>query len=307
MAKFRMVHTQFWDDPKVVEEMTPEDRYVFLYLLTNSNTKQIGIYTITRKQMSFDTGYTQEAIQSILERLIKKHKLLKYNSDTREIAIKNWGKFNFIRGGKPMEDCVKSELTSVKDVELIRYVGERVENKRIRDIYESFASTPDESVSENEEVSTNKGFDDTLTIRGQEEEKEEEEEKEQEQQQEKEYKQEEHHGSGGGCGQQNAINFYQKNFGLLSPFITEEILHSVDEYGDELVIEAMKIALTFGKRNWRYTYGVLKRWRDEQVKTVEDVYALEKEFEQRKQQPIMPEMSPNIPGIYVHDPSLGED
>ncbi len=69
MAKFRMVHTQFWDDPKVVEEMTPEDRYVFLYLLTNSNTKQIGIYTITRKQMSFDTGYTQEAIQSILERL----------------------------------------------------------------------------------------------------------------------------------------------------------------------------------------------------------------------------------------------
>ncbi len=205
-----------------------------------------------------------------------------------------------------MEDCVKSELTSVKDVELIRYVGERVENKRIRDIYESFASTPDESVSENEEVSTNKGFDDTLTIRGQEEEKEEEKEQEQ-QQQEKEYKQEEHHGSGGGCGQQNAINFYQKNFGLLSPFITEEILHSVDEFGDELVIEAMKIALTFGKRNWRYTYGVLKRWRDEQVKTVEDVYALEKEFEQRKQQPIMPEMSPNIPGIYVHDPSLGED
>ncbi|WP_066299257.1 replication protein [Bacillus sp. FJAT-29937] len=108
MAKYRVVYTQFWDDPKVVEEMTPEDKYVFLYLLTNKNTKQIGIYTITKRQMAFDTGYSQEAIQSILERLINKHRLVKYNDETREIAVKNGGKFNSIRGGKPVEDCVRS-------------------------------------------------------------------------------------------------------------------------------------------------------------------------------------------------------
>lgn len=50
MARFRMVHTEFWDDPKVVEEMTPEDKYFFLYLLTNSNTTQIGIYQITKNK-----------------------------------------------------------------------------------------------------------------------------------------------------------------------------------------------------------------------------------------------------------------
>ncbi len=53
MAKYRMVHTEFWDDPKVVEELTPEDKFFFLYLLTNANTTQIGIYQITKKQMAF--------------------------------------------------------------------------------------------------------------------------------------------------------------------------------------------------------------------------------------------------------------
>ena len=44
MAMFRKVHTEFWTDPKVLEEMTPEDKYFMLYLLTNPNTTQIGIY-----------------------------------------------------------------------------------------------------------------------------------------------------------------------------------------------------------------------------------------------------------------------
>ena len=65
MAKFRMVHTEFWNDPRVVEEMTPEDKYFFLYLLTNANTTQIGIYQITKKQMAFDTGHSIESINAL--------------------------------------------------------------------------------------------------------------------------------------------------------------------------------------------------------------------------------------------------
>ncbi|PEZ81277.1 chromosomal replication initiator DnaA, partial [Bacillus cereus] len=47
MAIFRQVHTSFWNDVKVQEEFTPEDKYFFLYLLTNPQTKQIGVYQIT--------------------------------------------------------------------------------------------------------------------------------------------------------------------------------------------------------------------------------------------------------------------
>lgn len=156
MARFRMVHTEFWNDPMVMEEMTPEDKYFFLYLLTNPNTTQIGIYEITKKQMAFDMGYSIETINSLLDRFLKHHKLIKYNSDTREVAIRNWGKYNLIRGGKPMLDCVSSELKEVKDSELVKYVSEAVPNDNIRKLY------------------------DTWTIRGQEEDKEKEEDKEEE-------------------------------------------------------------------------------------------------------------------------------
>ena len=83
MAKFRMVYTEFWTDSKVVEEFTPEDKYFYLYLLTNPNTTQIGIYEITKKQMAFDMGYSLESVDSLLDRFINHHKLIKYNPETR--------------------------------------------------------------------------------------------------------------------------------------------------------------------------------------------------------------------------------
>ena len=39
MAKFRMVRTDFWKNPIVSEEMTPEDKYFYLYLLNESNIR----------------------------------------------------------------------------------------------------------------------------------------------------------------------------------------------------------------------------------------------------------------------------
>jgi len=91
LMPFRLVYTEFWEDPKVMEEMTPEDKYFYLYLLTNPNTNMIGVYRITKKQMAFDLGYSSESINSILDRFINFHKLIIYNDKTREICIKNYG------------------------------------------------------------------------------------------------------------------------------------------------------------------------------------------------------------------------
>jgi hypothetical protein len=67
MAKFRMVRVDFWRNPVVSEKMSPEDRYFYLYLLTNPNTTQIGIYQITKKQMAFDLGYSIESVHSLMD------------------------------------------------------------------------------------------------------------------------------------------------------------------------------------------------------------------------------------------------
>ncbi|WP_053433951.1 hypothetical protein [Sporosarcina globispora] len=179
MAKFRMIHTDFWDDPKVVEEMTAEDKYFFLYLLTNSNTTQIGIYQITKKQMAFDMGYSPESVNALLDRFINHHKLVLYNPETREIAIKNWGRYNFNRGGKPVLDCVRAELKNVKDISLITFVGERIEKEEIKIIYDSFTIRTEKNGKKSETL-LNQGFDDTSTISGQEKEEEEKEEEKEE-------------------------------------------------------------------------------------------------------------------------------
>ena len=135
MAVFRKVHTKFWQDPKVLEEMTPKDKYFMLYLLTNPNTTQCGIYEITRKQIAFEMGYSQESVNAMMDRFINIHKLIRYNVETEELAIKNWGKYNLTRGGKYMVDCVISELNEVKDRSLISYVGENVANKSLKEIF----------------------------------------------------------------------------------------------------------------------------------------------------------------------------
>jgi len=100
MAKYRMVRTDFWRNPVVSEEMTPEDKYFFVYLLTNHHTTQIGIYKITKREMAFDMGYSIETIQSLMDRMIHHHQIIRYNPKTRELAIKNWGKYNLHKAGK---------------------------------------------------------------------------------------------------------------------------------------------------------------------------------------------------------------
>lgn len=151
MAIFRQVHCGFWVDPKVLEEMTPEDRYFMLYLLTNPNTTQIGIYQISKKTIAFELGYSPESINALMDRFINNHKIIKYNEETRELAIVNWGKYNLVRGGKPMVDCIKKELEEVKDLSLISVVGEYVANETLKEIFINFNQDNDTlTIRENE-------------------------------------------------------------------------------------------------------------------------------------------------------------
>jgi DnaD/phage-associated family protein len=153
MAKFRMVRVDFWRNPVVLEEMSPEDKYFYLYLLTNPNTTQIGIYQITKKQMAFDLGYSIESVHALMERFIYHHKVIRYNPETRELAIKNWGKYNLQKGGKPIMDCIYSELKEVVDKALIQYVSESNPKGEICSVYQFFFEKG-ESVTNLEKVSS---------------------------------------------------------------------------------------------------------------------------------------------------------
>ena len=140
---FRLVYTSFWDDPKVIEEMTPEDKYFYLYLLTNTNTNMIGIYEITKKQMAFQLGYSIEAVNSLIDRFAKHYKLIEYDAEKREIFIKNYAKYNLNKGGRPVECCIEKELEKVKNTRWIKEMVKLVPNEKISEIINTHLNNHD--------------------------------------------------------------------------------------------------------------------------------------------------------------------
>jgi len=118
MALYRMVHTSFWSDTKIVDEMLPQDKYFMLYLLTNPHTNQIGCYEISIKDMSRELGYEPEEVIDLLKRFEDKLKLINYSPITKEIFIKNWNKYNWTLSPK-VKRCIEKELKGIKSVEFI--------------------------------------------------------------------------------------------------------------------------------------------------------------------------------------------
>lgn len=125
----RVVSTSFWNDDKVVDSFTPEDKYFMLYLLTNPHTKQIGIYQLNAKIAAFETGYSVESVMHLLERFEKFHKIIKRSATTSEIAIKNYLCYSVVKGGTPVLNCLNSELQTIKDKSLLVYVIKHLETR----------------------------------------------------------------------------------------------------------------------------------------------------------------------------------
>lgn len=114
----RIVDTSFWTDGKV-DEFSPEDKYFMLYLLTNPFSRQLGIYEISIRQVAFQLGYSEDSVRALLERFENKYGMLLFSRDTSEIAILNFLRHSVMKGGKPVEDCIRQDMEKVKNKRLI--------------------------------------------------------------------------------------------------------------------------------------------------------------------------------------------
>ena len=76
---------------------------------------------------------------------------------------------------------------------------------------------------------------------------------------------------------QELINFYEGNFGVINQFTVDNITADLEDYGKELVLEAMKRSATNGKQ-YGYVRGILKNWGSKNVKTLHDVDVLDATF-----------------------------
>ena len=116
MAIYRQIHISFWQDDFILE-LTPEEKFFYLYLMTNSKTTQCGVYELPKKIIEFETGYNRETVEKLLNRFVEYGKI-KYNDKHKELIILNWMKHNQNKSEKVMQ-CIRKELKDVKTSEFL--------------------------------------------------------------------------------------------------------------------------------------------------------------------------------------------
>lgn len=128
---FRVIQQSLWTDEKIIDNYSCEDKYFWLYLLTNPQSNQLGIYKLPIKLAAFQLGYSREQVIVLLDRFEKTMDQIRYNKLTQEIAIGNFLYHSVIRGGKPVIDTIEKDISKVTDVSLFDFVIRKLSNKDI--------------------------------------------------------------------------------------------------------------------------------------------------------------------------------
>ncbi|MEG1310901.1 MAG: replication protein [Romboutsia sp.] len=111
MAVYRHIHIEYWQDGFVLD-LTPEEKYFYIYLMTNSKTSQCGIYELPKRIIETETGYNRETVEKLIYRFEEYEKVV-YCEDTKELFLKNWIKHNKVVSHK-VKKCIEKELKNVK-------------------------------------------------------------------------------------------------------------------------------------------------------------------------------------------------
>lgn len=110
---YRQIYTSFWTDPKVYDEFTATDKYMYLYLMTNAHTNLCGCYEISLRQISDEAGLTKDEVKKLLRRM-GEFGVAHYSEETKELLLPNWHKYNWSGSAKLMKG-VLAEAENIKD------------------------------------------------------------------------------------------------------------------------------------------------------------------------------------------------
>ena len=171
-----------------------------------------------------------------MDRFENHHKLIKYNLSTREIAIKNWGRYNLDRGGKPMMDCIKKELEMVSDISLIDYISENIKREDIKEVFVNYIN----KIKNLNNDTCNDTHHDTLGTSGQVKVKEEVKDKikEEDKDKDKDLK---------SSNVGKYVKLYEENIGTINKISYEWIIDISEEIDIKLFKKAIEIATDKGK------------------------------------------------------------
>ena len=244
MAKYRAIQVDFWEDGFVLD-LTPEEKYFYLYLLSNSRTTQCGCYELPYKVVEMQTGYNRETVQKLLKRF-EDYGKTSYNEETKEILIKNWHKHNFSKSPK-VKNCILKEIEKIKSKDYKDYLY------RVCIEY----GYPIDTVSidyKNSNNSLDKDLD-SLSIDSGEKEKEK--------------------AQTDGQALSKFSKIYESNIGVINQLTGQWLIEMTETIDYPLFKRAIEICTERGNLNLGYLKGVIKRWLDNNITTYDQLKAYE--------------------------------
>lgn len=139
MGKNKTINTSIWRDEKIHRYFTAEDKIFWMFLLTNSNTNNLGCYKFDYYYSSDELGYTEDVLKNILKRFVEYHKVILHDTKTNEILIKNYSKYNWT-SSPTYKKGLENEFELIESAELRQqlliiiedYYGSKIEKIEIK-------------------------------------------------------------------------------------------------------------------------------------------------------------------------------
>ena len=163
MAIYRNVQLSFWTDNKIEDEFTPEDKYFYLYLLTNPQTNICGCYEVSYTQLTNQTGYNKDTVNRLIDRFENIHKIIKFNKNTKEMLILNWYKYNWSKSEDTLKG-VEKVANHIKCDEYRKYIFDLINSIRNKTPIRGSIDTVQASVSDTDTVINNINTKDDNTL-----------------------------------------------------------------------------------------------------------------------------------------------
>lgn len=262
MAKYRQLHTDFWNDGFVMD-LTPEEKYFYLYLMTNPHAAQCGIYELPKRIIETQTGYNRETVDKLLSRFAE-YKKIHYCDETKEIIIINWIKFNQPSSPNAIK-CVNRELKSVKNKKFISILYDLCNNLNLdldklfhgmEDLVINLSKVKSEKVEKELDLKETGKENEDYNI-------------------EKDLKSSEQNIN-------DVIDIFKDNIHTLTPMEYKKIIKWGKDYNCNVIVLAIEEAVNRNVKNIRYIEKILENWKAQGVNTPEEVRAYRQEWENRK-------------------------
>lgn len=264
MAIFRQVQTSIWAD-NWVGMLTPNQKLVWLYLITNSRTRQCGVYEFAMRYAVVDTGLTAEEIESALKKFQADRKLLLSPDNNDEVLIVNWLKYNSARSPK-VAAVIDKEIADIKTKAFADAVISECHKLKYPIKTKKAAS---DTVSIPYLYSTN-----TVS------------QPEPEPQPEKEPEPQPEEKPAGAADPGDMTDVYQAwedVFGRMSPLTMEKLIDWAKDFEHKAIIEAISRA-DANNKTFAYAEGILRRWDRSGVHTMAQIALDDQKYEAARRQ-----------------------